>query len=75
MALPLFTTAQLSGGFYQVVNGPAAWVAQTWTEAGLPPRGEIAWVVVPAAMIVVQWSIFGLIVGAVAGVSLRRKSE
>jgi len=75
MALPLFTTAQLSGGIYEVANAPAGWLAETWTAAGLPPRGEVAWVVVPAGMILLQWSIVGVIVGAIIGVRLHKKSE
>ena len=75
MALPLFSTAQLSGGVYEIANGPAFWLAQTWSASGLPPRGEIAWVVVPAAMIVLQWSIVGVIVGSVIGVWPHKKSE
>lgn len=74
MALPLFAGAKVSE-FYGFVNAPAGRLAQAWTAAGLPPSGEIAWLVVPAAMIVLRWGVVGVIVGAITGLSFRRKSE
>jgi hypothetical protein len=73
MALPLFFAVELSGGFYEIVNAPALWLSHSWTDSGLPPRGEVAWVVVPAAMIVVQWSVLGGIIGFLSGLRLHRK--
>jgi uncharacterized membrane protein YvlD (DUF360 family) len=64
IALPLFFAVQLSGGFYEIVNAPALWLAHAWTDAGLPLRGEFfAWVVVPAAMVAIQWSVVGAVLG------------
>jgi len=46
------------------VNAPALWGADYWThKAGLPPRGEIASLVVPSAMVLAQWSVIGLLAG------------
>ena len=63
IASPLFFAVQLSGGLYEIVNAPAFWLVHSWTDAGFPPRGEMAWVVVPAAMIVLQWSVVGAVFG------------
>jgi hypothetical protein len=46
------------------INAPALWLADWWThKAGQPPRGEIAWLVVPSAMVLLQWSVIGLLAG------------
>lgn len=46
------------------VNAPALWLADWWThKAGQPPKGEIAWLVVPSAMVLLQWSVIGLLAG------------
>jgi hypothetical protein len=75
MALPLFFAVQLSGGFYEIVNAPALWLAHAWTDAGLPLRGEFfAWVVVPAAMIVLQWSVVGAACGLFSAFMPLRKT-
>ena len=64
MALPLAFAVQLSKTPYETVNAPALWLAHAWTyDFGLPPRGEIAWVVVPMAAVVVQWTVLGLLIG------------
>jgi ABC-type antimicrobial peptide transport system permease subunit len=74
MALPLFFALELSRGFYEILNAPALWLAHSWTDAGLPPRGEIAWVVVPATMIVLQWSVVGAVLGLFSAFMPSRKS-
>jgi len=64
MALPLAFAVQLSETALESINAPALWLAHTWTyDFGLPPRGEIAWVVVPTAAIVVQWTVLGHLIG------------
>lgn len=65
MALPRAFPVQLSETPYVVINAPALWLANTWTQdLGLPPRGEFAaWVVVPMAAVVVQWTLLGLLIG------------
>ncbi len=69
MALPLLFSVQLSGGPYDVVNAPALWLGHSLTDAGMTPPGEFAaWVVVPAVMIVLQWSVVGTALGLVTGV-------
>jgi hypothetical protein len=67
MAFPLFFAVPIAG-IFEVVNFPAMWLAHIWSDVySFPPRGEIAWVVVPAAMIVAQWSIVGISVGLFRG--------
>jgi len=65
MALPIAFSVQLSETPYVIINAPALWLANTWTQDfGLPPRGEFgAWVVVPMAAVVVQWTLLGLLIG------------
>jgi hypothetical protein len=64
MALPLAFAVQLSKTALESINAPALWLARSWTyDFGLPPRGEIAWVVVPMAAIVLQWTVLGLLIG------------
>lgn len=73
MALPLAFAVQLSKTPFETVNAPALWLAHAWTyDFGLPPRGEIAWVVVPMAAIVVQWTVLGFLVGLGLSFKLRR---
>jgi hypothetical protein len=75
MALPLFTAAELARSAYETVNAPAIWLAHAWTyDVGLPPRGEIAWVVVPAAMIIGQWSVVGAAFGLFSAFMPHKKS-
>ena len=75
MALPLFTAAEVSRSSYEAVNAPALWLAHAWTyDVGLPPRGEIAWVVVPAAMIIGQWSVVGAALGLLSAFMPLKKS-
>ncbi len=64
MAVPLAFAVQLSKTPYETVNAPALWLAHAWTyDFGLPPRGELAWVAVPMAAIILQWSVLGLLIG------------
>ena len=64
MALPWAFAIQLSKTIFETINAPALWLAHAWTyDFGLPPRGEIAWVVVPMAAIVVQWTVLGFLIG------------
>ena len=36
---------------WEGINTPALWLAHKWTyDAGLGPRGEVAWVLVPVVM-------------------------
>ena len=73
MALPLAFAVQLSKTPFEIVNAPALWLAHGWTyDFGLPPRGEIAWVVVPMAAVVVQWTVQGLLIGLCLCLRLRR---
>lgn len=46
------------------INTPALWLADWWTnKTGQAPRGEIAWLVVPSAMVLAQWGLVGLVAG------------
>ncbi len=65
MALPVAFAVQLSKTPFEMINAPALWLAHTWTyDYGLPPRGDFAaWVTVPMAAIVVQWTLAGLLIG------------
>ena len=45
------------------INAPALRLADCWSDAKMPPKGEIAWLVVPSVMVLVQWSFIGLLVG------------
>lgn len=73
MALPLAFAVELSKTVFETVNAPALWLAHAWThDFGLPPRAEIAWVVVPMAAIVVQWTLLGLLIGLCLSFKLRR---
>lgn len=57
------------------INAPALWLADWWTnKAGQAPRGEIAWLVVPSAMVLLQWSMVGLFAGLGWGLRPLRKS-
>lgn len=44
------------GKLHNMLNTPAGYLAVFWTDVlRLPPRGESAWIIVPAVAIVVQW--------------------
>jgi hypothetical protein len=74
MALPLDFAVELSKTVFETLNAPALWLAHAWTyELALPPRGEAAWVVVPMAAIVVQWTLLGLLIALSCCFKLRRK--
>ena len=46
-----------------ICNAPATLFAFFWTQnLQMPPRGEVAWVVVPAVTIPLQWIFISLIV-------------
>ena len=52
------------GRCYSVLHAPAGCLADVWTDVlSLPPRGEAAWIVVPAIGVVFQWAIIGMLVG------------
>lgn len=73
MALPLAFAVELSKTVFETLNAPALWLAHAWTyDLGLPPRGEIAWVAVPMAAIVVQWTLVGFLIGLWRCFKLRR---
>jgi uncharacterized membrane protein len=73
MALPLAFAVELSKTVFETLNAPALWLAHAWTyDLGLPPRGEVAWVVVPMAAIVVQWTLMGLLIGLCRCIKFRR---
>ena len=51
---------------WETCNAPAYWFAHFWTRnLHMPPRGEAAWVFVPAVAIPLQWIFISLIVIAV----------
>jgi hypothetical protein len=50
---------------YDAINAPALWAAHKWIfELQLPPQREIAWGLVPAVMIFVQWALVGFVLGS-----------
>ena len=62
MALLVFTGLAQTG-LLGVLNALALWTVRAWCRVGLPPRGPMAIVVVAPVMILIQWSIAGLLVG------------
>ena len=50
--------------FWNGINAPALQLAEWWSNAKMPPEGEIAWLVVPSVMVLVQWSFIGLLLGS-----------
>lgn len=55
------------------LNAPAEWLSSLWTQVlQMPPRGEIAWVIVPIAMTLLQWGTIGLIAGLAWGLKSLR---
>jgi hypothetical protein len=68
MTLPFFLNVEFSRNgkaVFETINAPALWLAHAWTyDADLPPSGEVAWIVVPVAAILVQWSLIGLLGGS-----------
>jgi hypothetical protein len=49
---------------YQGINAPALGIAYLWTYCfKLPPQSEMAWVLVPAVTIFLQWTLLGFLVG------------
>ena len=67
LALPFLLAVEFSragAAAFEKINAPALWLAHAWTyDFSLPPRGEVAWVVVPMAAIVVHWTFLGLLIG------------
>lgn len=63
----VFNTAQPMRSIelaYQILDAPAVWLSHVWTYVlHLPPRGEIAWVLVPVVMVSIQWSLIGFFAG------------
>jgi len=57
------TIGEQSPGLWKALNAPALWTANWWIAAGLPPNSEAAWVVTPAMMVVLQWSLTGSMIG------------
>ena len=61
---------------WEGINAPAIWFSHVWThDAGLPPRGEIAWVIVPVVAILAQWMLIGLLGGCAWAICLKRNEN
>ena len=60
---------------WEGINTPALWLAHKWTyDAGLGPRGEVAWVLVPVVMILLQWTLIGILAGVWLALKPTRKA-
>ena len=47
-----------------IIHTPAAWAAHLWSyELGLPPHQEAAFAVVPMVAAILQWTLFGSLIG------------
>jgi hypothetical protein len=73
VASPLAFAVQLSKTIFETINAPALLLAHCWTyNFGLPPQGEVAWLVVPIAAVIVQWTLRGLLLGSCLSLRLWR---
>ncbi len=57
---------------FRTLNAPAEWLAHVWTNVlRLPPRGEVAWLLVPIVTVSLQWGFIGVLGGICCGHKLR----
>jgi hypothetical protein len=51
-------------GVFGILNAPAEGLSYLWSNVfQLPPRSEVAWVVVPFAAMLIQWGLVGFLLG------------
>ncbi len=56
--------AEIVHVFYRILNSPAEFLGFVWFNVlQLPPRDEMAAILVPAAALLVQWGLIGLAAG------------
>lgn len=66
LQIPIGAAFPITAGFFNALNTPGFWMADSWHGLGLPPQREASVMLLPIA-VVLQW----LVIGALTGLYLR----
>ena len=69
LQMPMGAAFPSTAGFFDALNTPGFWMADSWHGLGLPPQSEASVMLLPIA-VVLQW----LVIGAFIGLYLRHRA-